>query len=59
MKRFWEKFEKTMVAISFAEEGLSEEAVKYLKGEVPVYSISDILNLKGVNIWFGVAPVKD
>ena len=61
MGRLQDKWEKIMVSITFAEEGLSKEAIAYLKDEPqpPVYSINEILKLKGMNIWYGVAAVEE
>jgi hypothetical protein len=58
MGRLSEKFEKMMTAITFAEEGLSDEAIKYLEEEKDL-PISSVVSLKGANIWFGIATVED
>jgi hypothetical protein len=59
MDRLSEKFEKMMIAVSFAEEGLSDEAIQYLEEETQDNSPSSIFNLQGANIWFGTATVED
>ncbi len=59
MGRLGKKFEKMMTAISFAEAGLSDEAIKYLEEETEAFPHSSIFNLKGANIWFGIATVED
>lgn len=59
MDRLSEKFEKMMIAVSFAEEGLSKEAIQYLTEERQEKSPIDIFNLQGANIWFGTAVIDD
>ncbi|MDH5202506.1 MAG: hypothetical protein OEZ31_07425 [Nitrospirota bacterium] len=57
IKRIFEKFENLMVAVTFAEADLREEAVRYVKADEPAHA--PIPALKGVNIWFGVVIIED
>lgn len=57
VKDFWKRFENIMVAITFAEAGLHEEATTYVKSETPEYKF--IPQLRGLNIWFGTVVIKE
>ena len=59
MGRLSEKFEKMMIAVSFAEENLGDEAIQYLAEETQDNSSGHVFNLRDANIWFGTATVED
>jgi hypothetical protein len=58
VKDFWNKFENLMIAVTFAEAGLAEEAARYVKPEIPAYQFIPPA-LRGLNIWFGTVIIEE